>query len=101
MFSTLGWEAGFTLDRESQTLALILKSDIISLAFDNRENLIRWQVRLTSQFEEGQHFNAHLMQNKSKSNNSGKFSEVKVNSHQVTKRFLHRDRHFQKIYGGV
>ena len=52
----LGWEAGFTLDRESNTLALILKSDIISLAFDNRETLIRWQVRVTSQFEEGQHF---------------------------------------------
>ena len=52
----LGWEAGFTLDRESNTLALILKSDIISLAFDNRESLIRWQVRVTSQFEEGQHF---------------------------------------------
>lgn len=52
----LGWEAGFTLDRESQTLALILKSDIICLAFEHREVLIRWQVRVTNQFEEGQHF---------------------------------------------
>ena len=67
----LGWEAGFTLDRESQTLAIILKNDIISLAFDNRENLIRWQVRLTGQFEEGQHFNAHLVQTKSKSFSPG------------------------------
>ena len=67
----LGWEAGFTLDRESQTLAIILKKDILSLALDNRENLMRWQVRLTSQFEEGQHFNAYLIQTKSKSSNAG------------------------------
>ena len=36
------------------------------MAFDNRETLIRWQIRVTSQFEEGQHFNAHLIQSKSK-----------------------------------
>ena len=52
-------------------MAIILKNDIISLAFDNRENLIRWQVRLTGQFEEGQHFNAHLVQTKSKSFSPG------------------------------
>ena len=56
------------MDRESHTLAILLKSDIISLAFDNRETLIRWQFRVTSQFEEGQHFTAHLIQSKSKLN---------------------------------
>jgi hypothetical protein len=40
----LGWEAGFTLDKESQTLALILKEDVIILALDNRETLMRWQA---------------------------------------------------------
>ena len=97
----LGWEAGFTLEKESQTLALVLKESLIVFAFDNRETLMRWQVRLsyhmqflscslkmffylqniiyaigniiqqvrvTSQFEEGQHFLAHMIQlpNKSK-----------------------------------
>ena len=40
----LGWEAGFTLDKESQTLALVLKETLIVFAFDNRETLMRWQV---------------------------------------------------------
>jgi len=40
----LGWEAGFTLEKESHTLALILKEDVIIFAFDNRESLMRWQV---------------------------------------------------------
>ena len=41
----LGWEAGFTLEKESQTLALVLKESLIVFAFDNRETLMRWQVR--------------------------------------------------------
>ena len=66
--SSLGWEAGFTLEKESQTLALVLRENLVLFAFDNRESLMRWQVRVTSQFEEGQHFLAHLIQlpNKSK-----------------------------------
>ena len=40
----LGWEAGFTLEKESQTLALVLKDSLIVFAFDNRETLMRWQV---------------------------------------------------------
>lgn len=74
----IGWEAGFTLDRESNTLAIILKQNIISFAFDNRENLIRWQVRVTSQFEEGQHFNAHLLQLPTKSKLGAGQGPVKV-----------------------
>lgn len=64
----LGWEAGFTLDKESQTLALVLKESLVMFAFDNRETLMRWQVRVTGQFDEGRHFLAHLVQlpNKSK-----------------------------------
>ena len=62
LLSFTGWEAGFTLEKESQTLALVLKEALIVLAFDSRESLMRWQVRVTSQFEEGQHFLAHLVQ---------------------------------------
>lgn len=84
-----GWEAGFTLDRESNTLALILKSDIISLAFDNRENLIRWQVRVTNQFEEGQHYSAHLIQYPvtSSNNKSKSCSVMPVKVHVQNRRF--------------
>ena len=50
------------------TLALVLKAELVVLAFDSRETMMRWQVRLSSQFEEGQHFPAHLLQaHKSKS----------------------------------
>ena len=42
----LGWEAGFTLDRESLTLALVLgDAAMVTLAFDARETMMRWQVR--------------------------------------------------------
>lgn len=56
------------MDKESQTLALVLREALVIFAFDTRESLMRWQVRVTSQFEEGQHFLAHLIQlpNKSK-----------------------------------
>jgi hypothetical protein len=40
----LGWEAGFSLDREALTLAVVLKEALVVLAFDSRETLIRWQV---------------------------------------------------------
>lgn len=88
-FDFPGWEAGFTLDRESNTLALILKSDIISLAFDNRENLIRWQVRVTNQFEEGQHYSAHLLQSPNANNNKSKATSLvqPVKVHVQNRRF--------------
>ena len=40
----LGWEAGFTLDRESLTLAVVLRDAMVTLAFDARETMMRWQV---------------------------------------------------------
>ncbi len=42
----LGWEAAFTLEKESLTLAIILSQAVIVLAFDSRETLMRWQVRI-------------------------------------------------------
>ena len=50
------------MDKESQTLALVLKEALVLFAFDSRESLMRWQVRVTSQFEEGQHYLAYLVQ---------------------------------------
>lgn len=40
----LGVEAGFTLDKESNTIAIICQDVIVVLAFDTRERLIQWQV---------------------------------------------------------
>ncbi len=42
----LGWESGFTLDKESLTLSLVLMTDMITVAFDSKETLMRWQVRI-------------------------------------------------------
>ena len=44
----LGWEAGFTLDRESLTLAVVLRDAMVTLAFDARETMMRWQVSQSS-----------------------------------------------------
>lgn len=41
----LGVETGFTLDKESNTIAIICQDIIVVLAFDTRERLIQWQVR--------------------------------------------------------
>ncbi len=41
----LGCECGFALDRESLTLALVLEGDVVALALESREALVRWQVR--------------------------------------------------------
>ena len=41
----IGCEAGFNLDKEANTLALIFKEMVVLLAFDDKESLIKWQVR--------------------------------------------------------
>lgn len=40
----LGVESGFTLDKESNTIAILCQDVIVVLAFDTRERLIQWQV---------------------------------------------------------
>lgn len=42
----LGCESGFTLDKESNTIAILCQDVIVVLAFDTRERLIQWQVSL-------------------------------------------------------
>lgn len=42
----LGCEAGFTLDKHSNTLALVCRDLVAILAFETRERLIQWQVRV-------------------------------------------------------
>lgn len=42
----LGCEAGFTLDKHSHTLALLCQDFTAVLAFETRERLMQWQVRV-------------------------------------------------------
>ncbi|XP_059607880.1 uncharacterized protein LOC132255751 [Phlebotomus argentipes] len=44
----LGVESGFTLDKESNTIAIICQDVIVVLAFDTRERLIQWQVKIST-----------------------------------------------------
>ncbi|XP_034945798.1 uncharacterized protein [Chelonus insularis] len=52
----LGIESGFTLDKESNTIAIICQDLIVVLAFDTRERLIQWQVKISSNLGEDQQF---------------------------------------------
>ncbi|XP_041982058.1 uncharacterized protein LOC121735334 [Aricia agestis] len=45
----LGFESGFTLDKESNTIAIICQDVIVVLAFETRERLIAWQVKVGGQ----------------------------------------------------
>ncbi|CRK92655.1 CLUMA_CG006193, isoform A, partial [Clunio marinus] len=44
----LGIESGFTLDKESNTIAILCQDVIVNLAFDTREILMQWQVKISS-----------------------------------------------------
>lgn len=52
----LGLESGFTLDKESHTVAILCQDVVVVLAFDNRERLMQWQVKLSSHLGDGPHF---------------------------------------------
>lgn len=41
----VGAESGFTLDKQSNTLALVCRDLVALLAFDTRERLLQWQVK--------------------------------------------------------
>lgn len=49
----LGVESGFTLDKESNTIAIICQDLTVVLAFDTRERLIQWQVKISNNLGEG------------------------------------------------
>jgi len=45
---------GFTLDKESNTIAIICQDVTVVLAFDTRERLIQWQVKISSNLGDGE-----------------------------------------------
>lgn len=48
----LGVESGFTLDKESNTIAILCQDVTVVLAFDTRERLIQWQVKIANNLGE-------------------------------------------------
>ncbi|XP_049876293.1 uncharacterized protein LOC126373950 [Pectinophora gossypiella] len=52
----LGFESGFTLDKESNTIAIICRDLVVVLAFETRERLIAWQVKVGSQLGSSREF---------------------------------------------
>ena len=48
--------SGFTLDKESNTIAIICQDVTVVLAFDTRERLIQWQVKISSNLGDGKTF---------------------------------------------
>ncbi|KAF2896188.1 hypothetical protein ILUMI_09984 [Ignelater luminosus] len=52
----LGLETGFTLDKESNTVAILCQDVVVILAFDSRERLMQWQVKLSTHLGDGAHF---------------------------------------------
>ncbi|XP_043464254.1 uncharacterized protein LOC122499801 [Leptopilina heterotoma] len=52
----LGVQSGFTLDKESNTIAIICRDIIVVLAFDTRERLIQWQVKISNNLGEDRQF---------------------------------------------
>ncbi|KAJ0174400.1 hypothetical protein K1T71_009508 [Dendrolimus kikuchii] len=52
----LGCESGFTLDKHSNTLALVCRDLVAILAFETRERLIQWQVKVNAHLGEARHY---------------------------------------------
>ncbi|XP_045500788.1 uncharacterized protein LOC123698253 [Colias croceus] len=52
----LGCEAGFTLDKHSHTLALLCADFTAVLAFETRERLIQWQVKVNGHLGEARQY---------------------------------------------
>ena len=58
-FTVFPWFSGFTLDKESNTIAILCQDVTVVLAFDTRERLIQWQVKIANHLGEG-NFNYNI-----------------------------------------
>ncbi|XP_068617550.1 protein Dok-7-like [Battus philenor] len=57
----LGFESGFTLDKESNTLAILCEDVVPVLAFDTREILIQWRVKVQHNLGSSKEFAAVIV----------------------------------------
>ncbi|CAG0916645.1 unnamed protein product [Notodromas monacha] len=55
-----GYESGFILDKECNTMALIIEEGVFVFAFDTRERLIQWQAKITSHLGEAVQFEVEV-----------------------------------------
>lgn len=60
----LGIQSGFTIDKESNTIAIMCQDVNVVLAFDTRESLIHWQVKISNNLGEGRLFSIILHKRK-------------------------------------
>ncbi|CAG9564451.1 unnamed protein product [Danaus chrysippus] len=57
----LGFESGFTLDKESNTLAILCEDVVPVLAFDTREMLMQWRVKVQHNLGSSKEFAAVII----------------------------------------
>ncbi|CAB3230469.1 unnamed protein product [Arctia plantaginis] len=57
----LGTESGFTLDKESNTLAILCEDVVPVLAFDTREGLMQWRVKVQHNLGSSKEFAAVII----------------------------------------
>ncbi|CAK1555518.1 unnamed protein product [Leptosia nina] len=57
----LGFESGFTLDKESNTLGILCEDVVPVLAFDTREILIQWRVKVQHNLGSSKEFAAVII----------------------------------------
>ncbi|XP_072944918.1 uncharacterized protein [Epargyreus clarus] len=74
----LGFESGFTLDKESNTLAILCEDVVPVLAFDTREILIQWRVKVQHNLGSSKEFAAVIIS--SPSTNSIKAGPVRLHA---------------------
>ncbi|XP_063829682.1 uncharacterized protein LOC135078997 [Ostrinia nubilalis] len=74
----LGFESGFTLDKESNTLAILCEDVVPVLAFDTREILIQWRVKVQHNLGSSKEFAAVIIS--SPSTNSVKQGPVRLHA---------------------
>lgn len=53
MFVICIFVSGFTLDKESNTIAILCEDVTVVFAFDTREQLIQWQAKIAINLGEG------------------------------------------------
>ncbi|KAK2725457.1 uncharacterized protein LOC136032242 [Artemia franciscana] len=56
-----GTESGFTLEKESHTISIICRDVIVTLAFEEKKDLLTWMVKITSTLGSSQPFTASLL----------------------------------------
>lgn len=77
----LGIESCFTLDKEPHVMAIVCLHDVTLLAFQGRETLIEWEIRIRSHLGEGKDLILHtdtLLKSKRKEQNHALLNQAVI-----------------------